>query len=379
MSYNNLDITNVVDVQVAQPPAGLSNYHVNNLLILTKDVPVNVAITQTSPGVYLDPISVGVDFGNTSETYKIANAIFEQEPNILDGDGSLIIFPMGSGDTLDAAFALAVPLMFFGGVIWAGYSPDPTEITDLVNAAQAARRLVGVSSSQLTDLDGGSLFANIAALNTHCARMFIYSVGAVESRIAMGAYMSRLMSTNFAQSASTSTMQMKDLIGIAPDPLISQSVLTSAATLGVDCYATIAGLPKVFSSGANDFSDNVYNQNAFVFDLEVALFNALATTSNKIPQTEPGIAILKDAIKLICEKYVTNGFIAPGSWNSSTTIGIPAVMRRNILDVGYYIFSEPVNKQSQADRAERKAPPLSVAIKYAGAVHSVNCVVNVNP
>ena len=378
MSYNNLDITNVVNVQVAQPPAGLSNYKINNLLIMTKDVPVNGAITQTSPGVYLDPISVAADFGNTSETYQIADSIFAQSPNILDGGGSLIIFPMQSGDTLSADFTLAEPLMFFGGVIWAGYSPIEQEILDLVNAAQPLRRMVGVCSSQLTDLSSG-LFVDLAALNEHQARMFIYSGSDPGARIAMGAYMSRLMSTDFAQSSSTSTMQMKDLIGIAPDPLISQSYLTAAATLGVDCYATIAGLPKVFSSGANDFSDNVYNQNAFVFDLEVALFNSLATTSNKIPQTEPGMAILKDSVKAVCEKYVTNGFLAPGQWNSATTIGIPAVMRRNISDVGYYVYSEPVNQQNEADRAQRIAPPLSVAIKYAGAVHSVNCVVNVNP
>ena len=276
MSYNNLDITNVVNVQVAQPPAGLSNYKVNNLALVTKESPVNGSITAQTPGIYLSPLAVAADWGITSQAYAIANAIFSQEPNILDGGGSLIIYPMGSGDTLSVAIAALEPLMFFGGLIWGGYSPTSDEITAAVTAIQPLRRMLGVVSSQLTDLSSGGLFPTVLGMNCPQARMFVYSGSDSDSQIAMAAYMSRLMSTNFEGSNTTQTMQMKDLIGISPDPLINQSYLNACSSNGVDCYATIAGLPKVFSSGTNDFSDNVYNQNWFVFALEVALTIPLA-------------------------------------------------------------------------------------------------------
>jgi len=37
-----------------------------------------------------------------------------------------------------------------------------------------------------------------------------------------------------------------------------------------------------------------------------------------------------------------------------------------------------VASQSQADREARKAPVIQCAIKLAGAVHFVDCIINVN-
>ena len=380
MSYNNLSITNVVNVQVATPPAGLANYNYNNLCILTKETPVNGAITAAAPGIYVSPADVLADWGVNSETYSQALAIFDQLPNILDGGGSLIVYPMGSGDTLTVAMVAISAKIFCGGFLYAGYAPSTAEILLSAAQAQSQRSMLFASSYLTSDLVSPSgLFYQVTAGSLTQTRNFLYTVSALAARIAAAAYAARLMSTDFAASNSTATMQMKDLVGVQPDPGITQAVLTSCATVGVDCYANIAGLPKCFSAGANDFSDNIYNQNWFVFALEVALFNTLATTAGKIPQTEPGMAVLRDAAHGICQQGVNNGFIAPGTWNSSQTIGKPAVMTRNIEDVGYYVYSSPVAAQAQADRAARKAPPLQVAIKYAGAVHSVNCIVYVNP
>ena len=379
MSYNNLSITNVVNVQVATPPAGLANYQINNLCILTKETPVNGAITAAAPGIYVSPADVLADWGVNSETYAQALAIFDQLPNILDGGGSLIVYPMGSGDTLTVAIAAVSAKLFCGGFLWAGYAPGNPEIMLAAAAVQSARQMLFASSYLTSDLASPSgLFSQITAASYTQTRGFLYTTSALAARIAAAAYAGRLMSTDFAASNSTATMQMKDLVGVLPDAGITQAVLTSCATVGVDCYANIAGLPKCFSAGANDFSDNVYNQNWFVFALQVALFNAIATTSGKIPQTEPGMALLRDAVHGVCQQAVNNGFVAPGTWNSSQTIGKPAVMTRNIEDVGYYIYTLPVAQQAQADRVARKAPPLQVAIKYAGAVHSVNCIVYVN-
>ena len=380
MSYNNLAITNVVNVQVAQPPAGLANYQINNLCILTKETPVNGAITAASPGIYVSPDDVLADWGANSETYAQALAIFDQLPNILDGGGSLFVYPMGSGDTLTVAIAAISAQFFIGGFLYAGYAPSTAEILLASAAVQSSRQMLFASSYLTSDLTSPSgLFYQITAGSFRQTRGFLYTVSALAARIAAAAYAARLMSTDFAVSNSTATMQMKDLVGVQPDPGITQAVLTSCATVGADCYANIAGLPKCFSAGANDFSDNVYNQNWFVFALEVALFNCIATTSGKIPQTEPGMAVLRDAATQICQQAITNGFVAPGTWNSAQTIGKPAVMTANIENVGFYVYSSPISLQNQAARTARMAPPLQVAIKYAGAVHSVNCIVYVNP
>jgi len=48
------------------------------------------------------------------------------------------------------------------------------------------------------------------------------------------------------------------------------------------------------------------------------------------------------------------------------------------LPRGYMIQSEPINDQTQADRDARKAPPIYVSLKLAGAIHHVTVQIDVN-
>jgi hypothetical protein len=43
--------------------------------------------------LYSAPSQVGIDFGTSSVTYEMANAVFGQQPNILAGNGQLIVIP----------------------------------------------------------------------------------------------------------------------------------------------------------------------------------------------------------------------------------------------------------------------------------------------
>jgi hypothetical protein len=94
---NPIDISNVVTISVSEAPAGLSDFQINNLLILTKEVAV---VSPGNFGVYLNPTDVGTDWGTSSEAYAMANLIFSQQPNIISGGGSLIIANQGSSETL---------------------------------------------------------------------------------------------------------------------------------------------------------------------------------------------------------------------------------------------------------------------------------------
>ena len=107
-------------------------------------------------------------------------------------------------------------------------------------------------------------------------------------------------------------------------------------------------------------------------------FNYLAGSNTKIPQTEEGIAGLKDAYTQTAVQGVRNGVLAPGAWTSSDTFGDPVSLRKNVQDLGYYRYSTPVALQSSADRAARKAPLIQFALKFAGAVHSSSVLVEIN-
>ena len=64
-------------------------------------------------------------------------------------------------------------------------------------------------------------------------------------------------------------------------------------------------------------------------------------------------------------------------WNVSIPFGDPEDFQRNIEEKGYYIYSLPIAQQNQAEREERIAPVVQIAIKMSGAIHSSNVIVQV--
>jgi len=369
-----IDITNVVNISVSAPPAGIAPYNLNNLACFTKDEPVNPDLDVFT--VYSNPTDVLADWGSESSVYQAAVSIFSQAPNILTGGGRFIVIAMVGDETLEEALGRVKDLVYFGGFSYT-FPADAEEVTDAATAAKAMRRMIFVISSTQSDLeDGGLLFSFQAATLTN-ARGLFYSVGADAAKY-LWAYASRGMSTNFSGSNTTQTMHLKQLSGIEPDPAVSATVLMSAQTCGADVYVNIAGRPSLMTAGSNGFFDDIYNLNWFLGALEVAGFNALAQAGTKIPQTEEGVSVLKSAYQSVCEQGLSNRFIGPGKWTSPDTFGDPQTFLRSISESGYYIYSLPVVQQLTADREQRKCPVAQIGIKYSGALHSSDVIVYVN-
>jgi len=76
-----------------------------------------------------------------------------------------------------------------------------------------------------------------------------------------------------------------------------------------------------------------------------------------------------------CELAVDRGFLAPGRWTGDNILNL---MYGDTLVKGYVCQSESYDTQSQADREARKAMPVYISIKEAGAVHSITNGVWVN-
>lgn len=268
----------------------------------------------------------------------------------------------------------------------AGYTPNASEYEAGAATVQALfpPPLLGVPTSNLADIYPGGLCATIQAASQQQARLLLYTLAngnwtaAQSARLAMAAYLARLMSTDFSGSNTTSTMNLKQLVNVLPDTGITQTVLNQCAVVGADTYGLYATLSETYSTGANGFSDNVYNMGWFIGALMTGLFNALATTNTKIPQTEAGMTFLKNAVIQVCEQAVANGFIAPGTY-TGTMIGNPADCARNILNTGFYVYSASIANQSQTQRAQRIAPLIQLAVKFAGAIQFISLSIYPQP
>ena len=371
-----LPLSTVINVSVSTIPRGLANYSLGNLLLVSSEAKPGSWGT-ASYGVYYSPDQVLTDFGTSSETYAQAVAVFSQQPNILSNNGALVVYPAQSDlkiafDTLGTA-----NLFFFSGIISTTY-PTSGSMAVLAADVQAYQnKILFLPSSTYGDVAGA--FTTIVGASDFNTRCLYYSGTALESRIFAAAYASRLLGTNLNGSNTAITMQFKNLSGVTVDEGITSTILVACAAAGVDVYIDIAGTSMIYSSGANKFADQIYNQVWLVNSLQVALFGTLQGVGNKIPQTEDGMNVLKTSLRSVLSQGVSAGYLAPGTWTSPTTFGNQADFISNILQKGYYIYSSPVSLQSVANRTARIAPPIQIAAKEAGAVHSANILVYINP
>ena len=291
------------------------------------------------------------------------------------------------GQTIGAAITAALGLVQFFGVM-SCHTVAEIGQTDLLAAAaiiQAQNLIAFWVSYNQADINVGGMLDMLRSGSFSQSRALYYGSNAstVPAQVLacvqfMAAYAGLGMSTNFNGNNTTQTVHLKLLNTIQPDPTMTQTILALAIAAGADTYVSIQGVSKIFCSGLNSFFDQVYNLGWFVGALNVAGFNYLAQSSTKIPQTEQGMDGLKGAYRAVCEQGVSNQYLAPGAWTSSTTFGVQQDFVNNIAQRGYYIYSQPISQQAQTARAARQAPLIQIAAKQAGAIHSSSVIVNIN-
>ncbi|MCG9064715.1 DUF3383 domain-containing protein [Laribacter hongkongensis] len=187
-------------------------------------------------------------------------------------------------------------------------------------------------------------------------------------------WLARALSVNFAANNSTLTMKFKDLPGITPDNL----TLTEAkkcTRLGINFYTYYDDTAMVAEGTVigGRFFDEIHILDWFVDAVQKEVFAVLKRSPTKIPLTDAGTARLIAAVKKVAREGVKNGAFAPGIWNGDPFGTLETGDR---LDDGFYVWADTVDNLSTSDRESRKAPPLQVAIKLAGAIHGVDIIVN---
>jgi len=307
--------------------------------------------------------------------------------NTLETSGSASITIVAavsqSSETLSAAIVRTQGLVSYFGILPAQLmdTMGSAEVLAAATTVQGLNAIMLLSSNNSSDLGSSGLISTLTSASDKQTRSLYYgntSDGGSSALAFASAYAGKGFSTNFEGSNTTQTMHLKPLSSIVPDPSMTQTILNEAIAAGADTFPSIQGIPSVFTSGVNDFFDNQINLQWLVGAIQVAGFNYLAQSATKSPQTEQGMNGLKGAYRAVLQQAVANGYLAPGSWTSSTTFGIQSDFLTNILTYGYYIYSQPVSQQSAANRAARQAPLVSIAIKLAGAIQSSDVIVYVN-
>lgn len=192
----------------------------------------------------------------------------------------------------------------------------------------------------------------------------------------------RMFSVDFGAQNSTIELMYKQMPGVTPENLTNTQA-NALQTKNVNVYASYDNGTQIIQYGTvgnGNFIDEVWGLDWFQNAIQTAVFNLLYTATTKIPQTDAGQNQLLNSCSAVCGDQpggaVYNGLAGPGTWNSSTVFG--TLKTGQYLTQGFYIFSPSVNSQPEADRAARKAPPIQIALKLAGAFQEANVLVTVN-
>jgi hypothetical protein len=199
-----------------------------------------------------------------------------------------------------------------------------------------------------------------------------------DERVA-AALMGLMHSVNMDLEASTITVEKKQFTGIEPDEF-SQSEIKKAITAGIDLYANTKGQGYVVGSQGRQHLDTIYNRLSFVESVKVQIFNTMATTGTKIPNTPKGQNIVYDTIDSVCRKYVRNGYLGIGlKWIGQVPFmqSQASLFNQRLKDNGFVIQVGDYDEQTLSGRLARECPPFQIAVKEAGAIHIV--FVSINP
>lgn len=133
---STLDLANVVRVSILSALRGLANVNTSALAIITDEAPIpnDYGVSRN----YLNANGVADDWGSNSETFRLATDIFNQTPNILSGQGYLVIIPR-----LQSAAAVAATIPGSAPVNLSALTATDYAIDVLVGAGPAANVVIG--------------------------------------------------------------------------------------------------------------------------------------------------------------------------------------------------------------------------------------------
>lgn len=266
--------------------------------------------------------------------------------------------------------------------VWYGLMFASTHIVDADHLAIAAyieaasrAHLYGVAVTNTNVLDSAVTNDIASQLKAANYRRTLTQYSA--NPYAIASFFGRAFTVNFRGNNTTITLMYKQEPGVVAEDLTAtqaNTLISKRCNFFVKYNNNTAILQNGVMAGPY-FFDEIHGTDWLRDQIQTNVYNVLYTSPTKVPQTDAGIHLLVTAVEAACAAAVNNGLLAPGKWNSG---GFGQLQAGDFLPKGYYVYAPPVALQAPADRAARMSPPIQVAAKLAGAVHSVDVIVNVN-
>ncbi len=364
-----LTIDDIVKVSVDTAAMAVTGQAFNVGLIIGPTVVTGITDRVTLYSSVSEMLEAG--YQTTDPEYAAAALYFAQSPM----PGKVAIGTKQANETVLAALTACRA----SGVDWYAFT-----FTQAIEAALEDEDVAGIAAFvEASDIytvwfhlvTASSYTTKMSALKSagYMRTMAIYSSGT--ATITAG-IMGRAMGLNYDGSPAFN-LAYKAIAGATPESTLTAANLNAILNANGNVYVQQGSYYNLFRQGkmANGFAfDDVLMADMLANKIQTEVMNTL-TAENKIPQTDEGVQILMNVISGPCEEMLSRGYLAPGVWNRNSVL---TLARGDMLTKGYKIMTTSVNDQSQTDRDARKAPPIYVCVKTAGAIEYVVLAITVN-
>lgn len=280
-------------------------------------------------------------------------------------------------ETLEEATVALLDINTWYGAFYTGDLEEQDIIdTAALISASTPSHICCFTSKDTNELDGtqtSSLGYELAQLGNN--RVFVmYSSTNDNAAVSV---LGRMSTVNFEGSNTTITLMFKQCPGVEPEYL-KTSQANALQRNNVNVFAAYQNDTSILQYGTMSggwYIDEVHGLDWLQNRVETDLWNLLYTSTTKIGQDDSGMTAILSTVNSSLEAGVRNGLIAPGVWNGDE---FGTLKRGDTLTTGFYVYIQPLEEQSQADREQRKAPPIQIAVKLKGAVHSIDVTITVN-
>lgn len=240
------------------------------------------------------------------------------------------------------------------------------------NFAQALNIIMGLVSNSPTALDSGSTTDIGFVTNASDAQRTFNLYSSSPDEYPEVALISYGLHVNYAAANSVITYKFKTIVGITPED-ITETELNTLETKRYNVLIRVGNVARTTREGvmaSNTFyMDERINLDNYAEEVQTAVYNVFLR-EKRVGYTPGGVALLRNAIRSISNRYETNGTFSDRQVEDITR---EAGFR---IDPAVSITNPPVSSMSAADRADRVGPPFTVEANLTGAIHSVSILIN---
>lgn len=367
---STLTLTPIIDVQVSLSamPVQVTGFDAALIIGPSDVIPTDVRVAE-----YTTFDEVSDAFTEDMPEYQAANLYFMQQPQprrLLIGRRDF------SEPAQDAVKACAnIRGDWYGVQVCDATNEDILAVAGYVETQRKVQGFTTDYAAALEPTDGFDIFSQLKELN------YTRTIGMYSSTTpyAFASVFGYVAGEAAGVDNSSYTLMFKTLPGVKPEGFTDEATVKTIKAKNGNVYVNRANAYYMFEDGimANGYPfDEVYYLDWMATEMQYSIMNAFKR-NKKIGQTDGQAGKLVTALTSAIDQFTQgeNAFIAPGIWTGDR------IMRLNTGDAlpkGYLIQIVSMAEQNQADRENRKAPPIYVCLKLSGAIESAVIGVYVN-